>query len=73
MTPLNDDDETPTKTLGFYLDCNENNKSTTWSCFANAEYRLVSHKEGQPGLSKSITILLFLKFLYNLQTITNNN
>ncbi|XP_063543803.1 uncharacterized protein LOC134752142 [Cydia strobilella] len=39
-----DSDLLKRKTLGFFLKCNEKNESSSWSCNAMAELRLISHK-----------------------------
>ena len=34
----------PPRTLGFFLQCNADCESTTWSCQATAELKLINHK-----------------------------
>lgn len=45
-------DRTPTRSLGFFLQCNGDSDSTTWSCNATAELRLLPQKEGAEPLSR---------------------
>ncbi|XP_071578520.1 speckle-type POZ protein-like [Temnothorax nylanderi] len=42
------------RSLGFYLQCNGESESTSWSCYAVAELRLLSCKEGQEPFSRKI-------------------
>jgi len=39
--------------LGYFLQCDGESKSTSWSCYAVAELRLLSCKEGQEAFSRS--------------------
>lgn len=41
------------KSLGFFLQCNGESESTSWSCSATAELRLLSCKEGQSPFNRS--------------------
>ncbi|KAJ8665651.1 hypothetical protein QAD02_007313 [Eretmocerus hayati] len=43
----------PQKSLGFFLQCNGESDSSSWSCYAVAELRLLPHKEGQESFSRS--------------------
>lgn len=43
----------PQRSLGFFLQCNGESESTSWSCYAVAELRLLSCKEGQEAFSRS--------------------
>jgi len=43
----------PQRSLGFFLQCNGESESTSWSCYAVAELRLLSCKEGQDVFSRS--------------------
>lgn len=43
----------PQRSLGFFLQCNGESESTSWSCYAVAELRLLSCKEGQELFSRS--------------------
>lgn len=41
------------KSLGFFLQCNGESESSSWSCYAMAELRLISHKpETEPFYRK---------------------
>jgi len=35
------------RSLGFFLQCNGESESSTWSCYANAELRLIAQREGE--------------------------
>lgn len=48
----------PQRSLGFFLQCNGESESTTWSCYAVAELRLLSCKEGQEPFSRSKLFIL---------------
>ncbi|XP_071653481.1 speckle-type POZ protein-like [Temnothorax longispinosus] len=49
------------RSLGFYLQCDGESESTSWSCYAVAELRLLSCKEGQkPFIRKT-------KHLFNIE------
>ncbi|XP_015511048.2 uncharacterized protein LOC107217876 [Neodiprion lecontei] len=39
------------KSLGFFLECNRENDSSTWSCYASIEFRLLPHKKNQKALT----------------------
>ena len=43
----------PQRSLGFFLQCNGESESTSWSCYAVAELRLLSCKPGQDYFSRS--------------------
>lgn len=43
----------PQRSLGFFLQCNGESESSSWSCYATAELRLLSCKEGQDPFSRS--------------------
>lgn len=45
-------DRQPTRSLGFFLQCNGESDSTTWSCNASAELRLMPQKEGAEPLAR---------------------
>ncbi|KAM0733549.1 Ubiquitin carboxyl-terminal hydrolase 7 [Formica fusca] len=47
------------KSLAFYLECNKESKSISWSCYAVAELRLLSCKEGQKPFSRKIQHLFY--------------
>lgn len=46
-------DRQPQKSLGFFLQCNGESESSTWSCFATAELRLLSQKEDVEPFTRS--------------------
>lgn len=50
-----------TKSLGFFLQCNGESDSTTWSCNASAELRLKSFKPGQEAFVQKIKHLFYSK------------
>ncbi|XP_055857807.1 ubiquitin carboxyl-terminal hydrolase 7-like [Episyrphus balteatus] len=49
------------KSLGFFLQCNGESDSTTWSCNASAELRLKSFKAGQEAFVQKIKHLFYSK------------
>ncbi|XP_015588700.1 ubiquitin carboxyl-terminal hydrolase 7 isoform X2 [Cephus cinctus] len=49
------------RSLGFFLQCNGESESTSWSCYAIAELRLLSRKEGQEPFSRKIQHLFYSK------------
>ena len=49
------------RSLGFFLQCNGESDSASWSCNAMADLRLLSVKEGQEPFSRS-KYLLFIKY-----------
>ncbi|KAF7994192.1 hypothetical protein HCN44_011461 [Aphidius gifuensis] len=51
----------PQRSLGFFLQCNGDSESTSWSCYAVAELRLLSVKEGQEPFSRKIQHLFYNK------------
>ncbi|XP_014255041.1 ubiquitin carboxyl-terminal hydrolase 7 isoform X2 [Cimex lectularius] len=54
-------DRQQTKSLGFFLQCNGESESTTWSCHASAELRLLSQKEGGEPFFRKIQHLFYSK------------
>ncbi|CAN8002794.1 unnamed protein product [Ixodes hexagonus] len=54
-------DRTPTKSLGFFLQCNGESESSTWSCNATAELRIISQKEGVDNFVRRIQHLFYSK------------
>ena len=50
-----------TRSLGFFLQCNGDSDSTTWSCHASAELRLIPQKEGIEPLSRKIQHVFYGK------------
>ena len=59
-------DRHPQRSLGFFLQCNGESESTSWSCYAVAELRLLAVKEGQEPFSRSehTYIILFINYNY---------
>lgn len=53
-------DRAPQKSLGFFLQCNGESESS-WSCYAVADLRLLSCKEGQEPFSRKIQHLFYSK------------
>ncbi|XP_063971847.1 ubiquitin carboxyl-terminal hydrolase 7 isoform X1 [Diachasmimorpha longicaudata] len=49
------------RSLGFFLQCNGESESSTWSCYAVAELRLLSCKEGQGPFNRKIQHLFYNK------------
>lgn len=49
------------KFLGFYLQCNAESESTTWSCKASATLRLLNYKTDLTPFSRQITHVFFNK------------
>ena len=49
------------KYLGFFLECNGNVLGSSWSCKAQAELKIVNHKDPNKSLKRSITHLFFCK------------
>ena len=35
-----------TKSVGYFLQCNGESESSAWSCHANADLRLINHRDG---------------------------
>lgn len=54
-------DRAPQKFLGFFLQCNGESESSSWSCNAVADLRLLSQKEGVEDFSRKIQHLFFSK------------
>lgn len=50
-----------TKSLGFFLQCNGESESTTWSCNAQADLRIIPQKEGCQPLSRKIQHVFYSK------------
>ncbi|XP_065223099.1 uncharacterized protein LOC135847481 [Planococcus citri] len=59
--PDNTTDRSPSKSLGFFLQCNgeEESESSSWSCFANAQLSILSQKEGVEDFSRKIQHLFY--------------
>ncbi|XP_011304851.1 ubiquitin carboxyl-terminal hydrolase 7 isoform X2 [Fopius arisanus] len=51
----------PQRSLGFFLQCNGESESSTWSCYAVAELRLLSCKEAQEPFNRKIQHLFYNK------------
>ncbi|KAK2714285.1 hypothetical protein QYM36_008742 [Artemia franciscana] len=58
---LNQQERTQQKSLGFFLQCNGDSDSASWSCQATAELRLVSQKEGIESFTRKIQHLFYAK------------
>ncbi|XP_054155064.1 ubiquitin carboxyl-terminal hydrolase 7-like [Oppia nitens] len=54
-------DRQPTKSLGFFLQCNGESDSTTWSCNATAELRIISQKESIENICRKIQHIFYSK------------
>lgn len=52
-------DRQPQRSLGFFLQCNGESESSTWSCFAVAELRMLSQKEDVEPFTRSKSIAMF--------------
>lgn len=49
------------KSLGFFLQCNGDSESTTWSCNAQAELRIIPQKEGFQPINRRIQHIFYSK------------
>ena len=49
------------KSLGYFLQCNAENDSTSWSCHGSAELRILSAKEGVDMIEKRIDHVFYCK------------
>lgn len=49
------------KSLGFFLQCNGESESTTWSCNAQADLRIIPQKEGCQPISRRIQHVFYSK------------
>lgn len=54
-------DRQPQRSLGFFLQCNGESESTSWSCNAVAELRILSVREGQDPFTRKIQHLFYSK------------
>lgn len=54
-------DRQPQRSLGFFLQCNGESESSTWSCFAVAELRMLSQKEDVEPFTRKIQHLFYSK------------
>ncbi|XP_015785155.1 ubiquitin carboxyl-terminal hydrolase 7 [Tetranychus urticae] len=54
-------DRQPTKSLGFFLQCNGDSDSSTWSCNATAELRLLNQNEDGEPLTRKIQHVFYSK------------
>ncbi|XP_076047681.1 ubiquitin-specific protease 7 isoform X2 [Oratosquilla oratoria] len=54
-------DRQPQRSLGFFLQCNGESESASWSCNAVAELRLLSVREGQEPFLRKIQHLFYSK------------
>lgn len=55
------DKHNQSKNLGFFLQCNGESDSVSWSCNASAELRILNHKTNGKPLSRKIHHLFFSK------------
>lgn len=60
-TNTNDRNQTETRSLGFFLQCNAESESSSWSCNAKAELRLLSFKPDQEPFVRQIKHLFYSK------------
>lgn len=49
------------RSLGFFLQCNAESDSTSWSCHASAELRLINHAEPEKSFKRKIQHLFYSK------------
>ncbi|XP_054712852.1 ubiquitin carboxyl-terminal hydrolase 7-like isoform X1 [Uloborus diversus] len=54
-------DRQPTRSLGFFLQCNGESESSTWSCNALADLKIIAQKEGVENFSRKIQHLFYSK------------
>ncbi|KAK3929340.1 Ubiquitin carboxyl-terminal hydrolase 7 [Frankliniella fusca] len=54
-------ERTPSRSLGFFLQCNGDSESPSWSCYASAELRLLPQKEGVEPFARKIQHLFYTK------------
>ena len=67
-------DRQPQRSLGFFLQCNGDSESTSWSCNAVAELRILSVRDGQEPFTRSkfcISTFLILFSLFCLIAISH--
>lgn len=57
----NDRNQTETRSMGFFLQCNAESESSSWSCNAKAELRLLSYKPDQEAFVRNIKHLFYSK------------
>lgn len=51
----------PSKSLGYFLQCNADNESTSWSCHGSAELRILPAREGVEIMEKKIDHVFYCK------------
>lgn len=56
-----DRNQTETRSMGFFLQCNAESESSSWSCNAKAELRLLSYKSDQEPFVRQIKHLFYSK------------
>ncbi|XP_055383961.1 ubiquitin carboxyl-terminal hydrolase 7 [Condylostylus longicornis] len=61
VMPRTDRNQPDAKSLGFFLQCNGDSESSSWSCNAAAELRLKSFKPGQDPFVRKIKHLFYSK------------
>lgn len=59
------------RSLGFFLQCNGESESASWSCNAVADLRLLAVKEGTENFSRSECILIILSRCERMFVIFN--
>lgn len=57
----NDRNQSETRSMGFFLQCNAESESSSWSCNAKAELRLLSVKPEQESFVRNIKHLFYSK------------
>lgn len=57
----NDRNQAETRSMGFFLQCNADSESSSWSCNAKAELRLLSFKPDQEPFVRQIKHLFYSK------------
>lgn len=61
VMPRTSHDRGGLKSLGYFLQCNADNESTSWSCHGTAELRIVPAKEGVEVIEKKIDHIFYCK------------
>ncbi|XKL66747.1 hypothetical protein PGB90_010167 [Kerria lacca] len=57
----NNNADRSSKSLGFFLQCNGESESSSWSCHANAELMIISQKEGVENFTRKIQHIFYSK------------
>ncbi|KAL0278652.1 UNVERIFIED_CONTAM: hypothetical protein PYX00_000410 [Menopon gallinae] len=61
MPRITQSQERSQKSLGFFLQCNGESESASWSCFATAELKLVAQKEDCESFTRKIQHVFYSK------------